>query len=161
MVYILEVSSPDTPNFRRIIHIDANHTFEDLHQIIQNSCDLDQSQLASFYVNDGKGKNLKEIGALDSAEATPKTPSIQKTKLKDYINNEIGQKLIYVYDFFNELYFYIELKEKIMKTDLKEPFVAYENGKAPAEVDLLDADESYQSFGDLEDYYEIYGEMDA
>ena len=57
-----------------------------------------------------------------------------------------------------------------MKTDLKEPFVAYENGKAPSQflindystdVDVLTTDESYKSFGDLEDYYEIFGEMDV
>ncbi len=58
-----------------------------------------------------------------------------------------------------------------MKTDLQEPFVAYEKGDAPAqfllndynssEVDIIDSDQAYRSFGDLEDYYEIFGEMDA
>jgi hypothetical protein len=95
---------------------------------------------------------------------------MRKTKLDDYIS-EIGQKLVYVFDFFNERYFYLELKEKLMKTDLKEPFVAYEKGNAPSqflindlespEVELMEKDESYKSFGDLEDYYEVFGEMDA
>jgi hypothetical protein len=95
---------------------------------------------------------------------------MRKTKLDEYIS-EIGQKLVYVFDFFNERYFYVELKEKLMKTDLKEPFVAYEKGNAPSqflindlenpEVETIDRDESYKSFGDLEDYYEIFGEMDA
>jgi hypothetical protein len=58
-----------------------------------------------------------------------------------------------------------------MKNDLKEPFVSYEKGNAPAqflvsdydsrEVELIDRSESYKSFGDLEDYYEIFGEMEA
>jgi hypothetical protein len=84
---------------------------------------------------------------------------------------EPGQKLVYVFDFFNDRFFYVELKEKLMKTDLKEPFVAYEKGSAPAqflindyegpEVELLERNESCKSFGDLEDYYEIFGEMDA
>jgi hypothetical protein len=29
------------------------------------------------------------------------------------------------------------------------------------EVELLEANDSYKSFGELEDYYEIFGEMDA
>lgn len=72
---------------------------------------------------------------------------------------------------FLTIVFLLELKEKLMETDLKEPFVAYEKGSAPAqflindydspEVELLERNESYKSFGDLEDYYEIFGEMDA
>ena len=170
MIYIFEVLSPENPDFKRLIHIGNDHTFEDLHQIIQNSCDYDQSQLASFFIINGRGRRSVEIISLDSAVNDPKLPSMQKTKLNEYIK-EVGQKLIYMYDFFDERYFYFELKGKIMKTDLKEPFVAYENGKTPIqflindldspEVDLLVSNESYQSFGDLEDYYEIFGEMDA
>jgi hypothetical protein len=95
---------------------------------------------------------------------------MRQTKLNEYITTT-GQKLVYVFDFFNERLFYLELKEKLMKTDLKEPFVAYEKGSAPVqflindydspEVDLLDSNDSYKSFGDLEDYYEVFGEMDA
>jgi hypothetical protein len=95
---------------------------------------------------------------------------MHNTKLRKYLG-EAGQKLVYVFDFLNERLFYLELKEKNMKKDLKEPFVAHEKGNAPSQfqeidydsgdVETLDLDDSYQSFGDLEDYYEIFGEMDA
>lgn len=170
MICIFEVLSPENHDFKRLIHIGTDHTFEDLHEIIQNSCDYDQSQVASFFIIDCKGRRALEISSIDSAEYGLKMPSIQKTKLNEHIK-EVGQKLIYMFDFFNERYFHIELKGKIMKTDLKEPFVAYENGKAPAqffisdfdspEVDLLESNEPNQSFGDLEDYYEIFGEMET
>lgn len=58
-----------------------------------------------------------------------------------------------------------------MKTDLNEPSIAYEKGDVLSqfmmsdyesnEVDLLESSDSYKSFGDLEDYYEIFGEMDT
>lgn len=170
MVCIFEVLSPEAPDFKRIIHINSENTFEDLHELIQNSAGFDQSQLATFYLVDSRGRKKVEIGSLESSENSSKQPSMQKTKINDYIS-EVGQKLVYVFDFFNERYLYFELKGKIMKTDLKEPFVAFENGKAPSqflisdldspEVDVIESDENYQSFGDLEDYYEIYGEMDA
>jgi hypothetical protein len=170
MVCVFEISSIENPEFKRLIQIGSGDTFEDLHRIIQNTSNFDQSQLASFFLADDNWKKQIEISLLDSDKSNRRVISMRKTKLDVYIL-EIGQKLVYVFDFFNERYFYVELKEKLMKTDLKEPFVAYEKGNAPSqflindlenpEVETIDRDESYKSFGDLEDYYEIFGEMDA
>ena len=170
MVCVFEISSIENPEFKRLIQIGSGDTFEDLHRIIQNTSNFDQSQLASFFLADDNWKKQIEISLLDSDKSNRRVISMRKTKLDVYIS-EIGQKLVYVFDFFNERYFYVELKEKLMKTDLKEPFVAYEKGNAPSqflindlenpEVETIDRDESYKSFGDLEDYYEIFGEMDA
>ena len=170
MICIFEVSSSEAPDFKRVIHISPQQSFDDLHRIIQNSSNFDQSQLASFYITDDHWKKQIEISLLDSGVSIPNVQSMRKTKIDDYIF-ETGQKLVYVFDFFNERFFYLELKEKLMKTDLKEPFVAYEKGQAPAqflindyessEIDLAESNDSYKSFGDLEDYYEIFGEMDA
>ncbi len=169
MICIFEITSTEVADFKRVVQISSESTFEDLHQIIQKTTNFDQSQLASFFLADDYWRKKIEIGPLDSGENTPFRFSMRKTKLRDYIS-EPGQKLVYVFDFFNDRLFYLELKEKLMKTDLKEPFVAYERGDAPAqflisdydspEVDVLD-NEPYRSFGDLEDYYEIFGEMDA
>jgi len=170
MICIFEISSLEAPDFKRLIHLGSECTFEDLHRIIQNTSGFDQSQLASFFITDDHGKRKTEISPLDPGSDSAKVQSMRKIKLENYIS-EIGQKFVYVFDFFNDRFFYIELKEKLMKTDLKEPFVAYEKGNAPSqflindlespEVELLEKDESYKSFGDLEDYYEIFGEMDA
>jgi len=170
MICIFEVLSIEIPDFKRIIQIDTEHTFEDFHRTIQNASNFDTSQLASFYLTDQHWKRHVEISSLDSGSSTPKIRSMRQTKLEDYIS-EAGQKLIYVFDFFNERFLYLELKEILMKTDLKETFVAYEKGLAPPqflindfdspEVDLIEPRDSYKSFGDLEDYYEIFGEMDA
>jgi len=170
MICIFEITSIESPDFKRLIHINSGHTFEDLHRIIQDSSNFDQSQLASFFITDEHWRKQIEISLLDSGGNSTKVLSMRKTKLDEHIL-EVGQKLVYVFDFFNERFFYLELKEKFMKTDLKEPFVAYEKGIPPSqflindldnpEVDVIDSDDSYKSFGDLEDYYEIFGEMDA
>ena len=169
MISIFEISSSEDPDFKRLIHISPDQTFEDLHQIIQRTCNFDHSQLASFSLGEDVGRKNIEITSLDSGKSTPTLISMRTTKLNRYLT-EIGQKLNYVFDYFNDRFLLIELKEIVMKTDLKEPFVAYENGKAPSQflindynsdVDVLTTDESYKSFGDLEDYYEIFGEMDA
>jgi len=170
MICIFEISSSEAPDFKRLIHINSEQTFEDLHQIIQRACNFDHSQLASFFLTDDLWRKNIEITSLDSGKSAPKLISMRTTKLNEYIS-ETGQKLIYVFDFFNERFFYLEFKEKLMKKDLKEPFVAYEKGDAPSQflindyditdVDVIDSDDSYKSFGELEDYCEIYGEMDA
>lgn len=170
MVCVFEISSSETTDFKRLIHINPEDTFEGLHRIIQNTSNFDYSQLASFFLTDEHWKKQIEISLLDSGKIVQGQLSMRKTKLNEYITRN-GQKLVYVFDFFNERYFYIELKEMLMKPDLKEPFVAYEKGYAPAqflvndydspEVATLEQDDSYKSFGDLEDYYEVYGEMDA
>jgi hypothetical protein len=170
MICIFEIVSSEAPGFKRLVQINAEHTFEDFHQIIQKTCNFDHSQLASFFLTDDLWRKNIEITSLDSDKSTPKLFSMRTTKLNEYLS-KTGQKLIYVFDFFNERFFYIELKDKLMKTDLKEPFVAYEKGDAPAQflvndydiadVDVMDSDDSYKSFGELEDYCEIYGEMDV
>jgi len=170
MVCVFEISSSETPDFKRLIHISPENTFEVLHHIIQNAVGFDHSQLASFFLTDEHWRKQLEFSLLTSGQSNKGLFSMRQVKLKDYITDP-GQKLIYVFDFFNDRFFYLELKEKLMKTDLKEPAVAYEKGSAPAqflindydspEVELLEQNESYKSFGDLEDYYEIFGEMDA
>jgi hypothetical protein len=170
MICIFEISSPEVRDFKRLIHINPEQTFEDFHQIIQRTCNFDHSQLASFFLTDNSWRKNIEITSLDSGNSGLKLISMRTTKLNKYISL-VGQKLIYVFDYYNDRFFYIELKEKLMKTDLKEPFIAYEKGDAPsqflandydtADVAILDSDDSYKSFGDLEDYCEIYGEMDV
>jgi len=169
MICIFEISSAEAPDFKRVIHSNPGQTFEDLHQIIQRTCNFDHSQLASFFVADDGGRKKIEITSLDSGKSTPLLISMRTTKLNTYLT-AIGQNLSYVFDYFNDRFLFIELKEILMKSNLKEPFVAYENGNAPSQflineystdLDVLKADESYKSFGDLEDYYEIFGEMDA
>jgi hypothetical protein len=170
MICIFEISSTEVPDFNRLIHISPEQTFQDLHLVIQNTCNFDHSQLASFFLTDDLWRKMIEITLLDSGKSTPNLISMRTTKLNAYLS-EPSQKLIYVFDFFNERFLNIELKEKLMRTDLKEPFVAYEKGDAPAQflindydspdVLVVDSDDSYKSFGELEDYCEIYGEMDA
>jgi hypothetical protein len=170
MICVFEISSSEAPDFKRLIQISPENTFEDLHLVIQDASNFDHSQLASFFITDDHWRKQIEISSLDLGAKENVILSMRKTKLNEHMFRA-GQKLVYVFDFFNDRFFYLELKDILMKTDLKEPFVAYEKGNAPAqflindydspEVELLDRNEPNQSFGDLEDYYEIFGEMDA
>ena len=170
MVYVFKISCIEAPDFLREIHVNAEQTFEDLHQILQKTSNFDHSQLASFFLTDDLWRKNIEITSLDSGNPASKLISMRSAKLNKYLS-KVGQKLIYVFDYFNDRSLFIELKELHMKTDLKEPFVAYEKGNAPSqflitdymddEVVVMETDDAGKSFGDLEDYYEIFGEMDT
>jgi hypothetical protein len=170
MICVFEISSPEAPDFLRIVHLWSEHSFEDLHLIIQKTCNFDHSQLASFFLKNNLNRKQVEITCLDNGPGYSNSLSMRKAKLNSYLFGE-GQKFTYVFDFFNDRHLKLELKEILMKTEMKEPFVAYEKGNAPAqflindydspEVELLDSPETYKSFGDLEDYYEIFGDLDA
>ena len=166
---IFNISSSEVPDFKRLIYIDSEQLFEDFHLIIQRTCNFDPSQLASFFLVDDLWRKKIEITSLDSGKSTPMLRSMRSTKLNKYLT-ETGQRLMYVFDYFNDRFLFIELIEINMKTDFKEPFIAYENGKAPsqfllneynADLDVLSTDEAYKSFGDLEDYNLIFGDTDA
>jgi len=93
MICIFEISSSEVPDFRRLIHINSNHTFEDFNLIIQNTCRFDHSQLASFFLTDDLWRKSIEITSLDSGKSTAMLISMRTIKLDQYLS-ETGQILI-------------------------------------------------------------------
>ncbi len=95
--------------------------------------------------------------------------SMQKTKLADLIKTK-SQKLIYTFDFFNDRSLFIELTGIIREKNLKEPFVTLKQGDAPVQVlgeepetreaARLQEEEVFMDFGVIEDYDELFGEME-
>ncbi len=92
-----------------------------------------------------------------------------KTKLHNILSDK-GQRLLYVFDFFNDRSFYIELTKIYMEKHLQENKVTQNEGDAPAQVleeelqgqglEILNQENRYRDYGDLDDYTEIFGEME-
>ncbi|HWR93653.1 MAG TPA: hypothetical protein VN192_00450 [Flavobacterium sp.] len=153
------------------VKLSKQHTFFDFHSIIQKSLGYESHQLASFFISDRKGIKEKEISLLDMGINGAAYFIMQKTHIADLINNK-GQKLIYTFDFLNDRSLLIELIEVVMEKNLSEPMVTLKKGETPLQVlgediELIDQDYSelnddkvYSYFGELEDYTEIFGEMD-
>jgi len=169
MIYHFQIISQESKNFRLEIELAHNHTFFDFHSVIQKSLDYESHQLASFFISDKGWLKLKEISMLDLGINGAAYFIMQKTKLIDFVHSK-GQKLIYTFDFLNDRSFFIELTEIIMEKNLNEPLVTSKTGDAPVQVlgeelveketvDVLE-EEVYMDFGELEDYTQIFGEMD-
>lgn len=169
MIYTFKITSGEKPNFICIIEICPEESFFSLHSIIQQCSGYGSDQLASFFLSDERWGRRNEIGMLDLGSNGSLHYLMAKTKIKNLIKTK-GQKLIYVFDFFNDRMFYVELTGISMDRNLSEPQVAFLEGKAPKQiltddVDFLDSQDSrlfenYHDFGELDDYTEIFGEMD-
>ena len=93
---------------------------------------------------------------------------MSKTTIGELLHSE-QQRLLYVFDFFQDRSLYIELIQISMGKNLLEPSVTSVQGDAPVqtlEEDLQEQEyetprmtERYD-YGDLDDYTEIFGEME-
>lgn len=169
MIYHFKIISQESQNFQLEVELESENTFFDFHSIIQKSLNYESYQLASFFISDTGWKKLKEISMLDLGLNGAAYYIMQKTKISDLIKSK-EQKLIYTFDFFNDRSFYIELTGIIMGKSLNEPLVTLKQGETPVQVlgedsvdretSILLEEEVYMDFGELEDYTEIFGEMD-
>lgn len=171
MIYHFQIGSDEFKEFRLEVRLSGQHTFFDFHSIIQKSLGYESHQLASFFISDQRGIKEKEISLLDMGINGAAFFIMQKTQIENFINRK-GQKLIYTFDFLNDRSLLIELIEIFMGKNLSEPMVMLKKGETPPQilgedVDLIDQDSSefaddkvYSYFGELEDYTEIFGEMD-
>jgi hypothetical protein len=169
MIYHFKFTSPESGDFQLEVEVDGEHTFYDLHTLIQSSIDYESHQLASFFIVSRSGRKLTEISLLDSGLNEGAYLTMQKTKISDYIKTT-SQLLIYTYDFINDRSFYIELTGIVMEKNLREPYVSSKQGEVP--VQILDEESRAQEtitfqeeevlmdFGILDDYSELYGEME-
>ncbi len=169
MIYHFKIVSQESLLFRLEVALDAKHSFFDFHTIIQKSVGFESHQLASFFVSDLRWKKLVEISMLDLGINGAAYYIMQKTRLSDLLHDQ-GQQLIYTFDFLNDRSFLIELTGIVMEKKLMEPFVTLKLGDAPVqvlgeEIELeeqleLMQEEVFVDFGELDDYTELFGEMD-
>ena len=67
---------------------------------------------------------------------------MESTPLSELIEDE-GQKLSFVFDYFTERSFFLELKEMIPSRSLVEPICTIKRGKAPSQtVDMVEFDKT-------------------
>jgi hypothetical protein len=169
MIYHFQISSQESQDFRLEVKMDEKHSFFDFHSIIQKSLGYESHQLASFFISDIRWRKLKEISMLDLGVNGGAFFIMQKTKLADLIHS-MDRKLIYTFDFLNDRSFFIELTGIIMEKSLNEPLVTLKQGDPPVQVlgeEIMEKEpivhveeEIYMDFGELDDYTEIFGEMD-
>lgn len=144
MVYRFKLVSDEVSNFSREIEIDSDNTFLQLRNAILESVNFTKDELDSFFLCNDEWEREDEITLEDmgNSAADQDIWLMESTPLSELIEDE-GQKLSFVFDYFTERSFFLELKEIIPSRHLVEPICTMKLGKAPAQtVDMAEFDKA-------------------
>lgn len=148
MILLFRIISDEDQEFYRDLVIDGSDTFLDFHKVLQKNLAYDPTQLASFFITNKGWEKQQEITLIDmKQEAGIETLTMGEVTMDEYIS-EVNQRMIYVFDFFSERAFYMELIENSDQSSSKEtPFVAQSIGDPPQQLalDLLMDDQSEEA----------------
>ena len=137
MIYLFRVVSDEDQNFYRDVVAEGSDTFLELHQCLQKDLGYDANQLASFFITNEMWEKQKEITLIDMMQdPNLGTTTMDQVTLEEFLT-EINQRMIYVFDFFAERAFFIELIETTDQTSPKEtPFIGQGAGDPPPQLAL-------------------------
>ncbi len=137
MIYLFRIISDENPDFFRDLVADTSDTFLDFHEILQKDLGYDPSQLASFFITNQQWEKQQEITLIDMMpDPGLSTSTMDQTTLGEHLH-ELNQRMIYVFDFFSNRAFFIELIESSDETSSRDtPFIAHSRGEAPPQLAL-------------------------
>ena len=129
MIYLFRIISDENQGFFRDLVIDGSDTFLDFHHALQENLGFDPSQLASFFITNEMWEKQLEITLIDMMQdQSILTVTMEQATLEEYITEE-SQHMIYVFDFFSERAFFIELLEKSDQSSPRDtPFIGHGEG---------------------------------
>ncbi len=153
MIFELSVKCKNEKhNFAIVLQLDENKSLLDLHNLIQENAKFDGKQMASFFISDNYWTKGQEITLIKTA---PGIFTMEEIPLNKYIAKK-GDKLIYVFDFFSERYFKVELL-KISKESAKntKQNCLLNSGIAPQQI-IIDQEitDIFDEFSEHEDQYD-------
>lgn len=138
MIFKFLILSDEVDNFKREIKIDADATFLDLYNTIVDCTGFSNKEMASFFLCDDKWRKKQEITLLEMDTYSDEDSYImEECILSDYLEDE-KQKLMFVFDYFNERALFIELSELIPGKNLKKPVCTLSEGEAPEQIATID-----------------------
>lgn len=151
MIYLFRIISDEKQDFYRDLVIDGSDTFFDFHTVLQKDLGYDPALLASFFITNERWEKQQEITLIDMMQ-DPSVPAVtmDQVTLDEFVTDE-NQRMIYLYDFFSERAFFIELLEQSDQTSPREtPFIGHAGGTPPPQLSLdqLLDDESGDDAGD-------------
>lgn len=138
MTYKFTFISDENEDFVRVIEINSEATFLDLHKAILSSVGYGEGQMTSFFTCTDDWEKEQEVTLIeidDSSEFDNLT--MEKTPLEELIFDE-KQKVLYVFDPMFERAFFGELTEIITHKSAAEAVCTQAEGKAPAQEQDLD-----------------------
>ena len=140
MIYKFNIRcKKEESNFLRTIEISEDDNFYNLYEIIHKCAEYDASQMSSFFISNNEWERFEEITLMDMGVKSENIFAMKSTNINKYINS-VGDKLVYLFDFFSERYFKIELVDIIDKELTNNlPVCVNAVGGSPEQI-VIDAD---------------------
>ena len=137
MILLFRIISDEDQEFYRDLVIDGSDTFLDFHHVLQENLGFDPTQLASFFICNENWEKQNEITLIDMMqEPGAKTLTMENVVMEKYFD-DVNQRMIYVFDFFSERAFFMELIEySDQVSPRKTPFIAQSVGDPPQQLAL-------------------------
>ncbi len=136
-IFKLKITSPEKDDFLMEVEMDNEGTYLELHNTIQQALAYDTTQMASFFQIDALGERGKEIALFEMSSEDDDNVNIvamDVSMMREFINKEQAQ-LIYVFDFFSDRYFNIELTAvERRRVAVKAPKVCAFVGETPEQI---------------------------
>ena len=104
MVYKFVVLSDEDEAFIREFEFLESQSLLDFHNALQEELEFDRSQIASFYLSTENWEKEEEFTLFDMGSGSS---TMENAVLEEVIYRK-NQKLLYVFDFFNDRALYIE-----------------------------------------------------
>jgi hypothetical protein len=131
MVYKFVLLSDEDESFVREFELLDTHTLMDFHNLIQDELEFDKSQLASFFMATDNWEKEEEFTLFDMGTGSS---TMEVAVLEDIIFRK-NQKLLYVFDFFNERALFVEYTGEVHEIDGREyPSCTNSKGIPPKQV---------------------------
>lgn len=131
MVYKFVVLSDEDESFVREFEFLDSHTLLDFHRMIQDDLEFDRSQMASFFMATDNWEKEEEFTLFDMGTGSS---TMEVTVLDDIIFKK-NQKLLYVFDFFNDRALFVEYTGESKEDDDAEyPVCTNSKGIPPKQV---------------------------
>ena len=135
MVLKFRLISNEQDDFIRDFEILDKQTFFNLHIAIQDNLHFDKSQIASFFICGNEWEKELEITLFELTEEENAVVLVMDSTVVGEHVSRIHDKLLYVFDVFNERMFFIELAGTSDPVPgRKYPFCSFEQGHIPQQI---------------------------
>jgi len=134
MVYQFTILSDEADNFVRVINIDSEAKFIDLHNAILDSVSYEKNLMTSFFICDDNWEKGQEVTLVEMESSSEYDNLVMEdTTLEELLVDE-NQKMLYVFDMMSDRVFFIELTEIIPRKTLAKPVCVTSEGDAPVQI---------------------------
>ena len=131
MVYRFVVLSDEDEAFAREFEFLDSQSLLDFHNALQEELEFDRSQIASFFMATESWEKEEEFTLFDMGAGSS---TMENAVLEEIIFRK-NQKLLYVFDFFNDRALYVEYVGEFKEEDDKEyPVCINSKGLPPKQV---------------------------